>query len=178
MACVKAKCGRFSCSAGRNQAAKSEPGLMLRYLSSSSILIRSRIPSGEAGSAMSSPFLGEVRPWALNFAPRGWAMCQGQVLSISQNTALFSLLGTTYGGNGTTNFALPDLRGRVPLKYGTDPSGNNYVIGEQGGEESVAITLSTLPAHNHAFLGTTLPADIKRPVTGSAYAQSTEAPSV
>jgi microcystin-dependent protein len=127
---------------------------------------------------MSDPFLGEVRPWALNFAPRGWLMCEGQLLPISQFTALFALIGTFYGGNGTSNFALPDLRSRVPMKYGTDPTGNNYVIGEQGGEEAVAITLATLPSHNHAFSGTTSSADIKRPVTGSAYAQSTTAQSV
>jgi microcystin-dependent protein len=121
---------------------------------------------------MSNPFLGEVRPWALNFAPRGWLMCAGQLLPISQFTALFSLLGTNYGGNGTSTFALPDLRSRVPMKYGTDPSGNNYVIGEQAGEEAVTISLQQLPSHNHAFFGTTSQADLKRPVTGTAYAQS------
>jgi microcystin-dependent protein len=127
---------------------------------------------------MSDPFLGEVRPWALNFAPRGWLMCAGQLLPINQFTALFSLLGTNYGGNGTTTFALPDLRSRVPMKYGQDRSGNNYVIGEQAGEESVTILLSQLPSHNHAFSGTASPADVKRPVSGSAYAQSTTAQSV
>jgi microcystin-dependent protein len=121
---------------------------------------------------MSSPFVAEVRPWALNFAPRGWAMCQGQILPISQYTALFSLIGTYYGGNGTSNFALPDLRSRVPMKYGEDPSGNTYVIGEQGGVETVTISMVQLPVHNHALLGTTSQADLKRPMTGSAYAQS------
>lgn len=127
---------------------------------------------------MSSPFVGEVRPWALNFAPVGWAMCQGQTLPISQYTALFSLIGTYYGGNGTSNFALPDLRSRVPMKYGTDTSGNDYVIGQQAGEESVTISIVQLPIHNHAFLGTASAADVKRPVPGSAYAQSTTAQSV
>jgi microcystin-dependent protein len=122
---------------------------------------------------MSSPFLGEVRPWALGFAPRGWALCQGQILPISQYTALFSLIGTYYGGNGQSTFALPNLQGRVPMKFGTDRTGNNYVIGEQAGEESVTISISTLPSHNHTFSGTTSLADVKRPVTGSAYAQST-----
>ena len=122
---------------------------------------------------MSAPFVAEVRPWPLNFAPVGWAMCQGQILPISQYTALFSLIGTYYGGNGTTNFALPDLRGRVPMKFGTDTSGNNYVLGEQGGVETVTISLVQLPIHSHVFSGTASAADLKRPVTGSAYAQST-----
>jgi microcystin-dependent protein len=122
---------------------------------------------------MSAPFVGEVRPWALNFAPIGWAMCQGQILPISQYTALFSLIGTYYGGNGTSNFALPDLRSRVPMKYGQDTIGNEYVIGEQAGVESVTISIVQLPVHNHPFLGTASAADVKRPVTGSAYAQST-----
>jgi microcystin-dependent protein len=100
-------------------------------------------------------------------------MCQGQILPISQYTALFSLIGTYYGGNGTSNFALPDLRSRVPMKYGTDTTGNSYVIGEPAGVETVTISIFNLPIHNHAFLGTASPADVKRPVTGSAYAQST-----
>ena len=82
---------------------------------------------------MAAPFVAEIRPWACNFAPIGWAMCQGQILPISQYTALFSLIGTYYGGNGTSNFQLPDLQGRVPMKFGTDPTGNNYVIGEEAG---------------------------------------------
>ena len=175
MAYVKEKCVRFICF----------PEIKLRTVTCVAVSTKFFYPhsqscvySREAGSAMSSPFLGEVRPWALNFAPRGWLMCQGQILPISQFTALFSLLGTIYGGNGTTNFALPDLRSRVPMKFGTDANGNNYVIGEQGGEEAVTITSFTLPIHNHAFSGTTSPADIKRPVTGSAFAQSTTAQSV
>jgi microcystin-dependent protein len=102
---------------------------------------------------MSDPFLGEVRPWACNFAPVGWAMCQGQILPISQYTALFALLGTYYGGNGTSNFALPDLRSRVPMKFGTSPSGS-YVIGEQGGVEQVQLTSAQMPVHTHTFSGT------------------------
>ena len=93
---------------------------------------------------MSAPFLGEIRPFPYNFAPRGWAFCSGQILPISQNTALFSLLGTQYGGNGQTNFALPDLRGRVAVA-----AGSNYVVGEQEGVETVTLTLSNMPSHSH-----------------------------
>jgi microcystin-dependent protein len=94
-----------------------------------------------------------VRPFACTFAPSGWAFCQGQLLSISQNTALFALLGTFYGGNGTTNFALPDLRGRVPMKFGTDPSGNIYSIGEIAGTETITLNGSQMPVHTHNIFG-------------------------
>ena len=103
---------------------------------------------------MAAPFVAEIRPWACNFAPIGWAMCQGQILPISQYTALFSLIGTYYGGNGTTNFALPDLQGRVPMKFGTDPTGNNYVIGEEAGTETITISSTQMPVHTHTFSGT------------------------
>lgn len=102
---------------------------------------------------MGDQFIGEVRPFACTFAPSGWAFCQGQLLSISQNTALFSLLGTYYGGNGTSNFALPDLRGRVPMHYGTDPSGNIYSIGEIAGTETITLNGSQMPAHTHNIFG-------------------------
>lgn len=102
---------------------------------------------------MSDQFIGEVRPFCCNFAPFGWAFCQGQLLSISQNTALFSLLGTYYGGNGTSNFALPDLRGRVPMHYGTDPAGNTYVIGEIAGTETITLNGAQMPAHTHNIFG-------------------------
>ena len=98
---------------------------------------------------MSDPFLGEIRAFGFNFAPVGWALCNGQLLSISQNTALFSLLGTTYGGNGTTNFALPHLQGQVLIAQGTDPRGNTYVIGQTGGNTNVTLTTQQLPTHNH-----------------------------
>jgi microcystin-dependent protein len=94
---------------------------------------------------MAQPFLGEISPVAFAFAPRGWALCNGQLLSISQNTALFSLLGTTYGGNGTTNFALPDLRGRVGVHSNT-----SYPLGSTGGVEGVTLSLNQIPAHSHA----------------------------
>jgi microcystin-dependent protein len=95
------------------------------------------------------PFLGEIRLVAFTFAPRGWAFCAGQLLSISQNTALFSLLGTTYGGDGRTTFALPDLRGRVPVGAGQSASGSTYALGFTGGQEAVKLTASQMPAHSH-----------------------------
>lgn len=98
---------------------------------------------------MSTPFLGMIALFPYNFAPRGWAFCQGQLMPISQNTALFSLLGTTYGGNGTTTFALPDLRSRVPVGFGQGPGLSNYLLGQSGGAENVALTISELPAHTH-----------------------------
>jgi microcystin-dependent protein len=98
---------------------------------------------------MSNPFLGEIRIFGFNFAPRGWAFCNGQILAIAQNTALFALLGTTYGGNGQTTFALPDLRGRVPNHFGQGPGLSSYDLGEVSGSETVTLTPSTMPAHNH-----------------------------
>jgi len=98
-----------------------------------------------------SPFLGEIYLFAGNFAPQGWAFCDGQLMSIVQNAALFALLGTTYGGNGTSTFALPDLRGRVPVHLGQSPvSGNFYIPGAVGGAETVTLQTSQLPSHSHA----------------------------
>ena len=93
--------------------------------------------------------IGEIRMFAGNFAPRNWAFCAGQLLSISQNTALFSILGTTYGGNGQTTFALPDLRGRVPVGTGTGPGLPSVNLGEVSGTPTVTLLVSNLPAHNH-----------------------------
>ena len=98
---------------------------------------------------MSEPFLGELRLFPYNFAPTGWAMANGQTMAISQNTALFSLLGTTYGGNGTTTFQLPDLRGRVPVSMGQGAGLSPYVLGETLGVESVTLLVSQMPEHNH-----------------------------
>jgi microcystin-dependent protein len=103
---------------------------------------------------MSEPFIAEIRMFAGNFPPRGWAFCQGQILSIAQNTALFSLLGTTYGGNGQTTFALPDLRGRYPMQPGQGPGLTPRTLGEQGGTENVALIITQMPAHIHTFQGT------------------------
>jgi microcystin-dependent protein len=98
---------------------------------------------------MATPFLAEISLFAGNFAPRGYALCNGQVIPISQNTALFSLLGTNYGGNGTANFALPDLQGRLPLHSGQGPGLSPHSLGETSGTESVTLTPSQLPGHNH-----------------------------
>ncbi len=100
---------------------------------------------------MAEPFLGEIRIFPFNFAPVGWAMCQGQTLPISQNTALFSLLGTTYGGNGTSTFQLPDLRGRVPLGMGNGTGLSVYELGQVGGAENVTIAEDQMPAHSHTI---------------------------
>lgn len=94
---------------------------------------------------MSEPFLSEIRIVSFGFAPRGWALCNGQLLPINQNQALFSLLGTTYGGDGRVNFALPDLRGRVPIHFGS------HTLGERGGEENHTVTIQEMPAHSHMF---------------------------
>src|SRR6476619_3718401 len=93
---------------------------------------------------MAEPFLSEIRIFSFSFPPKTWALCNGQLLPINQNQALFSLLGTTYGGNGQTNFALPDLRGRVPLHMGS-----GFTLGQRGGEESHTLTINELPTHVH-----------------------------
>lgn len=98
---------------------------------------------------MSEPFIGQIKMFAGNFAPLNFAFCDGQLLAIAQNTALFSLLGTTYGGNGQTTFALPDLRGRLPLHQGQGSGLTNRVIGERGGSEQVALTESQVAPHSH-----------------------------
>jgi microcystin-dependent protein len=97
-----------------------------------------------------TPFLSEIKLFAFNFPPKGWAICAGQLLPINQNQPLFSLLGTTYGGNGQTNFALPDLRGRVPNSWGQGAGLQDYGLGEQGGAEAVTLAVSDMPAHTHA----------------------------
>jgi microcystin-dependent protein len=101
--------------------------------------------------ADSNPFLGEINYFAGNFAPRGWAFCDGQLLPIAQNTALFSLLGTTYGGDGRTTFALPAVRGRVAVHQGTGPGISPKSMGEKSGSETVTATINNLPAHTHSF---------------------------
>ncbi len=103
---------------------------------------------------MSDPFLGEIKMFGGNFAPRGYAFCWGQVVSIAQNTALFSLLGTTYGGNGQTTFGLPDLRGRSPVGFGQGPGLSNVDLGQISGAASTTLTLNNLPAHTHVVTGT------------------------
>jgi microcystin-dependent protein len=107
---------------------------------------------------MSEPFLAEIRIMSFSFAPKGWAMCNGQFLPINQNQALFSLLGTTYGGNGQTTFALPNLQGRVPIYVG-----NKHTLGEQGGEQAHTLTINEMPAHSHVYNGTSVDSDAPVP---------------
>jgi microcystin-dependent protein len=107
---------------------------------------------------MSEPFMSEIRIMSFNFAPRGWAFCNGQLLPINQNQALFSLLGTTYGGNGQTNFALPNLQGRVPIHMGA-----GFVEGQAAGQESHTLTIQELPTHTHQLNGSATNADIVTP---------------
>jgi microcystin-dependent protein len=127
---------------------------------------------------MSQPFLGEIRPFGFNFAPRGWAMCAGQILSIAQNTALFSLLGTTYGGNGQTTFALPDLRARAAVGAGQGPGLSEYDLGEMGGTTSVTLLSNQMPSHTHLPLAVSGagnrrdPFTIEPPTVGHRWAGS------
>jgi microcystin-dependent protein len=100
---------------------------------------------------MAQPFLGEIKPFPYNFAPFGWAMCQGQLLPISQNTALFSLLGTFYGGNGTSNFALPNLQGKIVIGFQQGPGLTPYNMGDTGGAQAVTLTSGQLPSHTHTL---------------------------
>ena len=103
---------------------------------------------------MSDPFVAEIRIFGCDFAPTGWATCDGQLLPISQNTALFSLLGTFYGGDGESSFGVPDLRGRIPIHAGQGPGiSQNYQLGETGGIESVTLTVSQIPNHTHTLIG-------------------------
>lgn len=112
--------------------------------------------------------LAEIRLFAGNFAPRGWQFCNGQVLSIAQNTALFALIGTTYGGNGQTTFALPDLRGAVPVGAGMGPGRTPRPLGQVGGAETVTLTIAQLPPHNHALRVRDDAATTKSPSAGYA----------
>jgi microcystin-dependent protein len=110
------------------------------------------------------PFIGEIKIFGFNFAPVSYMTCQGQILSIAQNTALFSLLGTTYGGNGQTTFALPDLQGRVPIGQGQGPGLPPYSMGEVGGTTTATLTTNNMPIHNHAATGI----NVRIPVTSAS----------
>ena len=130
---------------------------------------------------MAEPFLGEIRTFGFNFAPQGWAMCAGQLLPINQNTALFALLGTFYGGNGTTNFALPDLRGRVGIHQGQGVGLSPYNIGQISGTETVTLTQNQMPQHNHQVMANDTAASATRPagavparVTAAAYGATSD----
>jgi len=112
---------------------------------------------------MSEPFVGEIRMFAGNFAPRGWAFCNGQLLAVSQNDALFSLLGTIYGGDGRTTFGLPDMRGRLPVHAGNGPGLSTRRLGAEGGSEQITLTVNHLPSHTHSFQATDQLADTSIP---------------
>lgn len=127
------------------------------------------------------PFIGEIRCFSFGWAPTGWMLCNGQLLPISQYTALFSLVGTTYGGDGRQTFALPDLRGRVPLTFGQGPGPSPYELGQAGGAEQVTLTPDQLPAHNHTVAASATatsksPADAMAAVTpgGSSYGTTSD----
>jgi microcystin-dependent protein len=122
---------------------------------------------------MSTPFVGEIRMFGGNFAPAGWAFCHGQLLAISEFDILFALIGTTYGGDGLSTFALPDLRGRVPVHQGQGPGLSNRFIGQVGGVETVTLTPAQLPPHNHALNATTTPATAAATVGGITAASTT-----
>ncbi|MDV3241697.1 MAG: tail fiber protein [Methylocaldum sp.] len=122
-----------------------------------------------ASAAGSEDYLGSIDFVGFNYAPRGWATCDGQLLSIAQNSALFALLGTTYGGNGQTTFALPDLRGRVPMHMGQGPGLSNRILGENGGSEAVTLNVGQMPAHSHPATTTVDTSGLKiRANTGQA----------
>lgn len=121
---------------------------------------------------MSDPFIGEVRAFGFNFTPRGWASCQGQLLPISQNTALFSLLGTQYGGNGTVNFALPNLQGRAVIGVGSGPGRTPQTVGQTGGQPTVTLLSAEMPSHTHVLNAGQLSApnpaqNVATPTTGA-----------
>lgn len=121
---------------------------------------------------MADPFVAEIRIFPFNFAPRGWAWCDGQLLPLAQNTALFSLLGTTYGGNGKSNFALPNLQGRAPMHPGQGPGLPLYDLGEQGGAETVTLLESEIPSHSHTGVQGTVAASNSASPSDKYYANT------
>lgn len=112
---------------------------------------------------MSEPFLAEVRIYGFNFAPRGWAFCDGQILPINQNQSLYSLLGTTYGGDGRTTFALPDLRGRAPMHVGRSNGGGYHTLGQKSGEETHTLAANEMPEHDHTLHASSTDGDTVNP---------------
>ena len=123
---------------------------------------------------MSEPFLAEVRIVGFNFAPRGWAFCDGQILPINQNQSLYSLLGTTYGGDGRTSFALPDLRGRTPIHVGRSNGGADHLLGQKSGEETHTLSAAEMPNHDHNLVGSSATGNNPIP-TGNVPAASANA---
>ncbi len=122
---------------------------------------------------MADPFVAEIRIFPFNFAPSGWAWCNGQLLPLSQNTALFSLLGTMYGGDGKSNFALPDLQGSAPMNVGQGPGLSERFQGELGGSETVTLLESEIPAHSHGVQAANFAGDIQTPTPNVSLARST-----
>jgi microcystin-dependent protein len=120
---------------------------------------------------MAQPFVGEIRCYGFNFAPVDWALCDGQVQPISQNEALFTLIGTTNGGDGVNTFALPNLQSRVPIHQGSF-AGNTVVLGQVGGVETMTLTTQEIPAHTHPIVATSNAGTLKRPVANTFYAAS------
>src|SRR5215467_11604648 len=118
------------------------------------------------------PFVAEIRIFPFNFAPKGWAFCDGQILPLSQNTALFSLLGTTYGGDGKSNFALPDLQGNVPMHPGQGPGLSLHDLGETGGTDTVTLLESEIPSHSHRVATNVGTADLQSPAPNRAIAKA------
>jgi microcystin-dependent protein len=121
---------------------------------------------------MADPFVAEIRIFPFNFAPKGWAFCDGQLLPISQNTALFSLLGTTYGGDGKSTFALPDLQGNVPMHPGQGQGLSLRDLGETGGAENITLLVSEIPLHPHTMQAFATPADLKEPQAGAVLTRN------
>ena len=143
--------------------------MRLRLLFGLSFLL---LCSAHPAKAQVEPYLGQVDIVAFNFPPKGWAFCNGQLLAINQNQALFSLLGTFYGGDGIRTFALPDLRGRIAIGMGQGPGLANYTVGEVGGEEYVTLNVTQMPAHTHVPMGTTSAANALGP-GGAEWAATT-----
>ncbi|MBC8001051.1 MAG: phage tail protein [Opitutaceae bacterium] len=121
---------------------------------------------------MADPFVAEIRIFPFNFAPKGWAFCDGQILPISQNTALFSLLGTTYGGNGQSTFALPNLQGSAPMHPGQGPGLSLHDLGEKSGSETVTLLVSEIPAHSHTMMASLQPGEDPTPGPTEALGRS------
>jgi microcystin-dependent protein len=121
---------------------------------------------------VSNPFVAEIRIFPFNFAPTGWAFCDGQILPLSQNTALFSLLGTTYGGDGKSNFALPNLQGASPMFYGQGPGLSLHDIGETGGETQVTLLESEIPSHSHSLQASARDANLNAPSPSNALGRT------
>ncbi|HUJ33194.1 MAG TPA: tail fiber protein [Candidatus Acidoferrum sp.] len=145
---------------------------MWRRLFWLSAVVAFLVISPGAYAQSTEPFLGQILIVSFSFAPKGWALCNGQILAINQNQALFAVLGTTYGGDGIRTFALPDLRGRVPIHVGQGPGLGSYVLGTIGGEESVTLTVDQIPAHTHHVMGQSSLGTLASPVNNVWATQS------